>query len=216
MSLFWENLRSNVSHDVSATGRKTIAFDITGTTDVKFKPTDFPNQDAWAWKINNECYLGIKAFIVVGGKLNINAFPTSCSTHTPVLDTIAEDIVPNPDDFLKFNPLPDGCQVSGIDFIKYEFDDADVSNWSGWWGSVVSIENEALKITNHQRTNQSPYIDITELNPADCVTANKKYMLSVRIKLDKVDGGGVGGLTLCMIDGTNCAYFGSNIDPADL
>ena len=191
-------LSIKVDHDVISPDRESIAFNITGIDDVKFKPTDSPNQDACALN-NGECNLGRKPFIVAGGKLNIDAFPSNCSTHTPVLDTKTADISPNKDDFPVFEPLPDSCPILGTDFIKYDFNNGSVGNWTGWWGGYVSIVDKTLKVTNRQRTDQGPYLDITSLRPALCLIPDKDYLFSVRIKFDKA--GNEGLPTLCSIKG---------------
>ena len=49
-------LSIKVDHDVISPDRESIAFNITGIADVKFKPTDSPNQDACALN-NGECNL---------------------------------------------------------------------------------------------------------------------------------------------------------------
>ena len=186
-------LSIKVDHDTISPNSESVAFNITGMEDIKFKPTDSPNTDACALS-NGECNLGRKPFVVAGGKLNIDAFPSSCSTHTPILATKTKDIAPNKDDFLAFELLPASCPVLGTDFIKDDF-----GNWTGWWGGYVSVVNETLKVTNRQTIHQGPHLDITSLRPALCLIPDKVYLLSVRIKFDKA--GNEGLPTLCSTDG---------------
>ena len=44
--------------------------------------------------------------------------------------------------------------------------------------------DKTLKVTNRQRTDQGPYLDITSFRPALCLIHDTDYLSSVRIKFD--------------------------------
>ena len=178
-----------------------MVFEITGTENVTFAASDSPNQNACDQRPNGQCDLGPKPFIVAGGKLNIDAFPANCKTHTPILKKILEKPVKDPDDFPQFEELPSACGVSGLEYIKYDFDDGSVGNWPSFVGnsgqSIVTIDAGALKVSNRASTGDGPAIEIAPLVPSLCLIPEKVYIFTVKIKLDKSDGSNVGQPTLC-------------------
>jgi hypothetical protein len=144
--------------------------------------------------------LGTKPFVVVGGKLNINAFPSSgsCTTHTPILSKVLKDPVHDPNDFESVRTLPMSCPISGTtDYVKYDFDGGNLGNWTGNFGAFVLKEDGALRIGGRKAKWQGPLIDLTPMMPHLCLEPNQKYLLTARIKLDKADGSSHGLPTTC-------------------
>eukprot|EP00554_Chaetoceros_debilis_P007442 CAMPEP_0194077066 /NCGR_PEP_ID=MMETSP0149-20130528/3732_1 /TAXON_ID=122233 /ORGANISM="Chaetoceros debilis, Strain MM31A-1" /LENGTH=4275 /DNA_ID=CAMNT_0038757959 /DNA_START=113 /DNA_END=12940 /DNA_ORIENTATION=+ len=199
---------------------ESVTFTIVGDDNVFFVPDDAPNKG----KCNNSsCKLGEKPFFVAGGKINIRGFPLdssgTCTTHTPILDKIEANLVPDPSKFPVYSPLLPGCPVtdSEIDYIRYDFDDEEsYGNWTGYWGGYANVEDNALKITNRKRQKQGPHLDITELNPGLCFTPDQTILFSTRIKLDMADGSLDGLPTTCKNSiedkyGLLCPHFGSKI-----
>ena len=190
-----------VSHPTISSDKSFVAFELTGTDDVIFKPEDAPNQDACP-KPGAQCNLGPKPFVVAGGKLTIDAFPDDCMAHAPVLQTVKKDIQPDSSKFPTYEPLPQTCpnNAGTTNFISYNFNDGNVGNWTGWWGAYANATSGALEITNRRRKDQGPYLDFTVLRPKLCLIPKKTYLLSARIKLDKVDGSMDGEPTQCSVD----------------
>lgn len=110
---------------------ESIVFNITGTDNVNFMPAESPNINVCN---TAGCDLGPKPFLVAGGKVNIQGFPldSSCATHTKILDKVQAKIIPDPSKFPSFLPLLPSCPVSGIDFIRYDFNDGLFGNWTGY------------------------------------------------------------------------------------
>lgn len=119
-----------------APDNESIVFNITGTENINFMPEHAPNINVCN---TTGCDLGPKPFLVAGGKVNIQGFPldSSCNTHTTILDKVQSKIIPDPSKFATFSPLPSSCPVSGIDFIRYDFNNGMVGNWTGYWGGFV-------------------------------------------------------------------------------
>lgn len=186
-----------MDHDVITPDNEGVVFNITGTDDIMFKATDPPNMEACAQQPGGECNLGPKPFFVAGGKLNIQAFPSSlCKTHTPILRKVLKKPDKDPNDFPKYEEFPPTCPQSGSTLIRYDFEES-VGNWTGYYGAFVHVEDKALKVTNRGAAEQGPMIDITPIKPQMCLEPDRDYLFSVRIKLDRADGSKVGQPTYC-------------------
>ena len=153
-------------------------FVLTGTNDVLFSPTDDPNQNSCS-QTNNQCNLGAKPFVIVGGKVNINAMPESCSTHTPVKKKVYTDPVYNPDDFPKMVTLPPSCPQSGQSFVSYDFN-SSYGNWTGRDGTFMELSDGAVKVSNRRLDNRGPYLDVTPIRPELCLVPNQEYLFVAR------------------------------------
>lgn len=186
-----------MDHDVITPNNEGVVFNITGTDDIMFKATNTPNMEACAQQPDGECNLGPKPFFVAGGKLKIEAFPSSsCKTHTPILRKVLKKPNKDPNDFPKYEEFPPTCPQSGSTLLRYNFDDS-VGNWTGYFGAFVHVEDKALKVTNRGAAEQGPMIDITPIKPQMCLEPDRDYLFSVRIKLDRADGSKVGEPTYC-------------------
>ena len=66
-------------------------------------------------------------------------------------------------------------------------------------------------------TEQGPYLDFTRTKPGSCLIPGQKYLLSVRIKLDRADGTLDGQPTACKNspDSEFCPRFGTKIRMSD-
>ena len=65
---------------------QSVKFVLTGSTDITWKSSE--NPEPCSGSSDGECNLGKKPFVVAGGKLNIQALPSSCVTKTVVKDKI--------------------------------------------------------------------------------------------------------------------------------
>ena len=92
-----------VDHAKVSPDNLATRFVLTGTNNVYFSPTDAPNQNACAQQTNNQCEFGPKPFLVLGGKVNINSMPESCTTFTPVAKKIHTDLTAGSCGELVFN-----------------------------------------------------------------------------------------------------------------
>ncbi len=61
----------------------------------------------------------------------------------------------------------------------------------------MNIVDNSLKVTNRKFSEDGPQYDFTGLNPASCLVPGQKYLLSIRIKLDRADGTLGGEPTTC-------------------
>ena len=70
-----------------------------------------------------------------------------------------------------------------------------------------------MRITNRQRTDMGPHLDITRLRPGLCLTPGQDILFSARIKMDKADGTDDGLPTTCKntTDSLNCPHFVSKM-----
>ena len=167
-------LEITVDHPNIAPDNIATRFALTGTDDVQFTPTDQPNQNACE-QTSGVCNLGVKPFVIVGGKVTINAMPESCMTHTPVLKQIRKDPTYDPEDFPKVVSLPPSCPQSGLSYISYNFDDG-YGNWTGRDGAFLRSSDGALKVSNRKLTNRGPYLDMTPIRPEACLVPNQDYL----------------------------------------
>jgi hypothetical protein len=167
-------LEITVNHAKVAPDNVATRFVLTGIDNVKFTPTDAPNHNVCD-KTNGVCDLGVKPFVVVGGKVNINAMPESCSTHTLVAKKVYKDPTYNPEDFPKFVSLPPSCPQSGLSYISYNFDDG-YGNWTGRDGTFLRSSHGAVKVSNRRLTNRGPHLDVTPIHPEACLVPNQDYL----------------------------------------
>jgi len=87
-------------------------FILTGTNNVIFDPSEAPNEKACDGLSGKKCNLGVKPFLVAGGKVNINSMSESCATHTPIMKKTYTDPTYNKEDFPYFTSLPELCPSS--------------------------------------------------------------------------------------------------------
>jgi hypothetical protein len=205
---FYIQLEIRTTHSTISEDNKSVVFNFIGTDDVISALNDSPNQDVCAQQPNGKCNLGSKAFVIAGGKLNIEAFPddSSCSTHTPILKKIYENHSKDPNDFPKFEALPSTCSISGLEYISYDFNDGNVGDWSaGPYKSAnanIAANEGALKVTSRTHaTNDGPAVDIASFVPNLCLVPGKTYIFTAKIKLDKSDGSMTGDKTGCETSG---------------
>ncbi len=120
--------------DVIGPENESVTFKLTGTEEVQFKPSDSPNLNSCPKSNNYNCKVGKKPFVVVGGKLDIQAFDEDqCFTHTPILDKGYTDITPNATLFEAYEPFLPTCRTnySESDFFRFDFNDGSYGNWTG-------------------------------------------------------------------------------------
>jgi hypothetical protein len=188
-SCFWMvQLEIRSTHNSINADNESVVFNITGTNDIKFNPTDIPNENACSQQPNGECNLGPKPFFIAGGKLYIDAFPNNCKTHTQLIKKVLQKPTKNPNDFPQFEELPSSCGVSGTNFMRYTFSDGNLNGWTGWYSSgsaVASVDGSALKVSNRASVNDGPTINIMPMNPHVCLEPLKDYVFDVSIKLER-------------------------------
>ena len=163
------------------------SFILTGTQDVLFNPTESPNQNACSGTALGTCNLGKKAFVIVGGKMNIRGMPdqdtspsSSCVTYTPVLKKVHKDPIVDPQDFPKFTLLPDTCpSSSGRTFIKYDFE-TSYGNWTGRDGAFINLGNGSVRMSRRLLSDRGPYLDLTPMFPSDCLVPEQVYLMSAK------------------------------------
>jgi len=181
-----------VQGQLDVTNSKTVNPDhqslkivLTGSTDVKWKSS--VNPSPCSGFSGGKCNLGKKPFVVAGGKLNIQALPSSCVTKTTVKKTIYKKPDWDKSDFSLFEPLPDSCPTSGIVFYNYDFS-TGIGNWTGKQGALTHYDpvEKSLRVSRRKRKHGSgPRIDLTVNRPDLCLVDNKRYLVTARIKLTK-------------------------------
>ena len=168
-----------VDHDKVSPENMSTQLILTRTSNIYFQSAKALNQSACP---GGQCNLGVKPFVVVGGKVNINAMPETCAAYTSVLQKKYTDPTYNYEDFSQLVTLPETCPQSGLSFISYNFDDSDYSNWTRLDGNFIEVWNEgSVKVTNYQ-----------------------DYLFVARMKLDQEDGSMVGEDSTCKVSGQNC------------
>jgi len=154
--------------------------------DITFRPSQDPNRNVCEEFDSKRCNLGKMPFLIAGGRVTIQAFPSSCDTWTTVKDVNYVKPTKDAADFTPFHSLPDSCPTSGLLFFNSTFDgfdDPDLA-WHCRRGSLADIESGALTCSNRHQTFQGPYIDLTRLAPHDCLLPDTDYLFTTRIKLD--------------------------------
>jgi hypothetical protein len=175
-------LELSVEHDTISPQHIATRFILIGTDDVLFSPSDAPNQNACYNQTNGVCNLGPKPFVVAGGKVNIQSMPESCSTHTPIMETVYKDPVYDPSDFQMPVTLSLLCSNYGSNrhYISYDFEDNNVGNWTGRPGAFTVASDGAVRFENRMLERQGPYLDVTPLRPASCLVPNQDYLFVAR------------------------------------
>jgi len=202
-------LEIETDHPVISSANRSVHFVLTGTDAVTFKPENDVNKNVCGAN-RAACNIGVRPFVVAGGAVTIRGFPDDCSPWTQLLDVVRTDPVKDPDDFPSYEEFPGTCPTSGTDFIVADFDDGQVGGWTGG-GADAAIDNLALKVTNRVDASQGPTLDFTSLEPELCLIPEKKYLFSVRIKLDKEDGTGAGTPTTCTTSESSCPRLRTRI-----
>ncbi len=133
--------------------------------------------------------------------MNIDAFPSNCKTHSKILKKTYTNRVRDPDNYPKFEKLPDTCngRVSEAVYVNYDFNDGLVGDWTASRTEKVSADTFALVVSERQNTWDGPELHID--NPGSCLSPNKEYLFSVRLKFDKSDASSVGQPTTCATTG---------------
>jgi len=153
-------------------------FILTGTSNICIDIDKAPNGSVCP---GTHCNFGKKPFVIAGGKVNINAMPDSCSTHTPILQKVFTDPTYNADDFTPFAEFPDACPYAGLSFVSYTFDNGDYGNWTGNYGTLMEVESDgAVRVTSRRLRDRGPHLDITHLGPDLCLVPNQDYLFTAR------------------------------------
>ena len=172
----------------------SIKIILIGTANVTFTPVD-SNANVTGTPFN----AGSKPFLVAGGKLDIRGWdiPLTSSkrvaTWTPLLSTVegkkpeptlrAANLVPVP-----IQPV-NTTRTCPRMIVSHNFSDSvDYSLWSGGEGGIVSHKAESgiMVLSNIFMNWQGFRLDITKLT-VDCpLQANVDYLLTARIKIDKI------------------------------
>ena len=151
-------------------------FTLTGTSNILFKPSEAPNKNVCTGT-DSKCNLGVKPFVVVGGKVNINGMPDTCAMHTSILQKIYTDPIYDAEDFPHFTALPEECPTNGTSFISYNFDDGDYGNWTGRIGAFMEVSDDgSMKVVNRKIKSRGPSLDITPIRPELCLVLDQDYL----------------------------------------
>lgn len=154
-------------------------FILTGTNNVYFKPTKAPNKNVCPG--GGQCNIGVKPFVIAGGKVNLNAMPESCASHSPILQKKYTDPEYNFEDFPHFTILPEECPTNGTSFISYNFDDGDYGNWTGRAGSFMEVlDDGSVKVINRKVKSRGPHLDITPIRADLCLVPDQEYLFVAR------------------------------------
>jgi len=117
-------LEIKVDHAKISPENLGTTFILTETKNVMFEPFEAPNEKACDGISGKKCDIGVKPFLVAGGKVNINSMPVSCATHIPIMKKIYTDPIYDIEDFPQFISLPtlSSCPSSGINYIFEDFE----------------------------------------------------------------------------------------------
>jgi len=149
------------------------------------------------------------------GKLDVQAFPTSCKSWTKIKDTVLQrPPIKNASLFKSTVYSPASCSMNPGSLVLIEDSFATYSaNWTGREGGYVFHNpiNGTITIANRKLTWQGPHIDLTRLVSSSCVIPNQDYLLTARVRIDKADGSSNGSPTPCAVNGTFCPKLTNRI-----
>lgn len=175
-----------------------IRFLLTGTAAQTFVPVD--SNAGFCGTAG--CDVRHKAFIVAGGKLNIDAMPESCPTWTHLKSFTAGSVTLLDEHKVDmFEPPPAGCDVALID----NHFDLSMNGWSGDFGAQADIQADGtMSITDRSAFWQGPTRDITHLKK--CLSDSTDYLFTskVMLGLTNPDGVAADAPTACAATGTGC------------
>jgi len=177
-------------------GIPDIVIKFTGSDDVYFRPhSDNRRVCESGSDIEEYCNLGVKPFVVAGGKLNINGLPDSCPVWTTVVDFETDELSgkPNPIDFPKQPTLPiptEGtCETT---LLKETFE----GGTGIWYGNVGANEetlsgshdgSQYLHISRRTATFQGPLYDM-DISFRECIIPNTIYFFQAKLRISASDG----------------------------
>jgi len=207
-------VRSNSS--VISPSHLSVRFVLTGTTDTILDTSSSDSKPNTLACNNTLCNLGKKAFVMAGGKLDIQAFPPTCKSWTKVKDTVLQKPLKNSSLFASTVYPPAQCSLNGsLVFFNDSFSTFS-GNWTGREGGYV-FHNQidgTLTVANRKFNWQGPHIDLTRLMSSSCLIPDQDYLLTARIRLDKADGTGNGTPTPCSVNNTFCPQLSNRIGKA--
>lgn len=183
-------------------GNPAIVFQFNGDVDVNFFP-DAPNADACG---QQGCNLGIKPFVVAGGKVHIHGLPDNCLTWTTMVDIIADGNYA-PLSYPQFPDLPtpsEGvCSNNTLISQGFEF---GLNKWYGNAGAEESIKEDGggnyLHIGRRTHIKQGPMLDLSPLI-RECLITDQDYLFSAKIRI--IPGPEFEGAnSACHLTGSSC------------
>lgn len=155
-----------------------VKFVLTGDSDRLFVPTA-SNTGACA---GGGCQIGTKAFVVAGGKLNINGMKSGCPTWMKLKETTAASgSTLDLSAFPEYVESPSSCPAV---FIDEDFENG-IGKWKGGKGAFVFNTDGSLVIKNRKKSWQGPFLDFTSIS--SCLIPDQDYLLTTRFKLEKGD-----------------------------
>jgi hypothetical protein len=193
----------------------SVRFVLTGTSDTILDTSSGSEPNAIACN-DASCNMGKKSFVMAGGKLDIQAFPSTCKSWTKVKDTVLQKPVKNSSLFSSMVYPPAQCYLNQS-LVLFQDSFATFSgNWTGRGAADVyhNPVDGTLTIVNRTFSWQGPHIDLTRFISSSCIIPNQDYLLTVSIRLDKADGTGNGTPTPCSVDNTYCPQLTNHIGKA--
>ena len=179
---------------------------LTGTTDVNWTPEE-PVDGMTTLN------LGVKPFLVAGGKLDIRGWNDGDdTTWTPLLDvTTADRVYPAP----IFDPVgertvalppPTQCPAQIVNFPENGFDG---TVWSGGGGGILEYNetSKTLSETNLNHNWQGFNLELTKFIKDCPLIADATYLVTIRLKIDD-PALAEGAVTSCETSKLNCPKLG--------
>ncbi len=149
---------------------KDLEFHFVGTDDVTF--VSHPHQVFD--KCANGCNVSKKAFVVAGGRLDIQGMNDHCNTWTRVQateDAGAPAIVP-----IAPPEAPSGCSKV---LVSESFDSSSLDlSWDGIGAGSATTQDGYFSVSDRTSTTQGPRVWL----PVDCITPNEPYILKFRYR----------------------------------
>ena len=172
-------IRSNST--IISPDKLSVHFILTGTNDTILDMSSISSApNTLACSNASVCNVGKKPFIVAGGKVDIQAFPSTCMSWTKIKDTVLQKPVKNSSLFKSMVYPPSTCTNPNVTLFQ--------NNSASFASNVTGV---------------SVGYNLTSLILSSCVISNQDYLVNARIRIDKADGTSNGSPTLCLVNGTS-------------
>jgi hypothetical protein len=165
---------------------RSVQWELTGTNDTVIDTsTSAPNTLACNSSV---CNMGKKSFVVAGGKVDIQAMPSTCMSWTKIQETLLEKPFKNASLFSSTVYPPVQCPSP----------------------SLILYQNSSASFPWNLTGTATGY-NLTTILQSSCIIPNQDYLLSARLKIDMIQGSNLTSPVLCAINGTYCPRIRTRI-----
>lgn len=152
------------------------------------------------------CFIGKKAVVVAGGKVNVKGLPDQTPTwvklHDVELDLDSD--IPKESEINPWVPPPSNgnCNPDGI-YFRMNFNEGcgDRESFAASPGSKSTCTSNSFKVFDRSSSLHGSQLDMKYFRA--CLEANRKYLLTVQVRLSKA-GTAAGTSNACNDNGLDC------------